>query len=119
MRRINDIEIDEVKEASKKGADEDILHVSKFDEGYDLRNGLIHRPGKQKIDDNTNAQLEGVNEVARGEKLNEEREMNNNLSSSTYGANSEIRQQHQKPKLTPRKRQGKERMQMIVYCILS
>ncbi|MDF0727407.1 hypothetical protein PY093_11985 [Cytobacillus sp. S13-E01] len=55
MRRINDIEIDEVKEASKKGADEDILHVSKFDEGYDLRNGLIHRPGKQKIDDNTNA----------------------------------------------------------------
>ena len=62
MKRINDIEIDEVKEASKKGADEDILHVSKFDEGYDLRNGLINEPGKQKIDDNRNAQDEGVSD---------------------------------------------------------
>ncbi|MFC4323483.1 hypothetical protein [Litchfieldia salsa] len=47
-------ELDEVKAASKRGAKEDILHVSLFDEGYDLRYGNNNNL-KQKIDENDNA----------------------------------------------------------------
>jgi len=43
-------EIDTVKEASKRGAKEDILHVSLYDEGHDLRQGANPNQ-KQKIDD--------------------------------------------------------------------
>ncbi len=49
-----DTELDVVKEASKRGAKEDILHVSQLDEGYDLRYGNNNNV-KQKLDVNQNA----------------------------------------------------------------
>lgn len=42
--------------------------------------------------------------MARDERLNEEGAMNNNLTASTYVTNPEIRHQHKKPKLIPRKK---------------
>jgi hypothetical protein len=44
----------EIMRASKSGANEDIIHVSKNDDGYDLRDaGTIG--AKQSIDKNDNA----------------------------------------------------------------
>jgi hypothetical protein len=46
--------LSEITSASKRGANEDIIHVSKNDDGYDLRDaGTIGE--KQSIDKNDNA----------------------------------------------------------------
>ncbi|EZP75454.1 hypothetical protein H839_15177 [Parageobacillus genomosp. 1] len=44
----------EIKQASKKGANEDIIHVSKNDDGYDLRDAA-EIGKKQPFDENGNA----------------------------------------------------------------
>jgi hypothetical protein len=44
----------EIKQASKKGAIEDIIHVSKNDDGYDLRDAA-EIGKKQPFDENGNA----------------------------------------------------------------
>jgi hypothetical protein len=54
MVKRHDTEVDEVKAASKRGAKEDIMYVSLFDEGYDLRYGNNNNL-KQKIDENDNS----------------------------------------------------------------
>jgi len=54
METPHETEANVVKEASQKGVKEDILHVSLFDEGHDLR----YAPNinqKQKVDDTQNA----------------------------------------------------------------
>jgi hypothetical protein len=51
--KLND-DIQEIERVSKMGANEDIIHVSKNDDGYDLRDaGEIG--AKQPIDKNDNA----------------------------------------------------------------
>jgi hypothetical protein len=53
MMELNDY-LYEIKKASKKGANEDIIHVSKNDDGYDLREaGNVGV--RQAIDKNDNA----------------------------------------------------------------
>jgi hypothetical protein len=44
--------LDDVRDASIVGAREDIIHVSEYEEGYDLRLGDSFKGTKQKIDEN-------------------------------------------------------------------
>jgi hypothetical protein len=44
--------LDKVMDASVKGAKEDIIPFTEYDDGYDLRNGEIQNGIKQKVDEN-------------------------------------------------------------------
>jgi hypothetical protein len=44
--------LDDARDASIVGAREDIMHISEYEDGYDLRVGNSYEGTKQKIDEN-------------------------------------------------------------------